>query len=154
MHTLTRTLTTALALTALVMPQGKAPTQVGAAVITLGVFGTALLYGDGLITPAISVLSAVEGFEVATSAFSAWVIPVSVAILVALFAITLYIRTRFHEYRYAMGAVLALVHDVLVTTGAIAVFASLGLVDAEIDLNMIAALLTIIGYSLNDTIVI
>ena len=75
-----------LALTALVMPQGKAPTQVGAAVITLGVFGTALLYGDGLITPAISVLSAVEGFEVATSAFSAWVIPVSVAILVALFA--------------------------------------------------------------------
>ena len=43
----------------------------GAAVITLGVFGTALLYGDGLITPAISVLSAVEGFEVATSAFSA-----------------------------------------------------------------------------------
>jgi KUP system potassium uptake protein len=46
-----------------------------------------LLYGDGLITPAISVLSAVEGFEVATSAFEAWVIPVAIAILVALFAV-------------------------------------------------------------------
>jgi KUP system potassium uptake protein len=77
-----------LALTALVMPpRGTSPTKLGAAVITLGVFGTALLYGDGLITPAISVLSAVEGFEVATSAFSAWVIPVSIAILVALFAV-------------------------------------------------------------------
>ena len=77
-----------LALTALVMPQrGTSPTKLGAAVITLGVFGTALLYGDGLITPAISVLSAVEGFEVATSAFSAWVIPVSIAILVVLFAV-------------------------------------------------------------------
>ncbi len=55
--------------------------------VTLGVFGTALLYGDGLITPAISVLSAVEGFEVATSAFADWVIPVSVVILVALFSV-------------------------------------------------------------------
>ncbi len=77
-----------LALTALVLPSpGQSPTRVGAAIITLGVFGTALLYGDGLITPAISVLSAVEGFEVATSAFSRWVIPVSIAILVALFAV-------------------------------------------------------------------
>ena len=77
-----------LALTALVLPQpGKAPTRVGGAIIGLGVFGTALLYGDGLITPAISVLSAVEGFEVATSAFAAWVIPVSCAILAALFLV-------------------------------------------------------------------
>ena len=50
-------------------------------------FGTALLYGDGLITPAISVLSAVEGFEVATTAFESWVIPVAVAILVGLFLV-------------------------------------------------------------------
>jgi KUP system potassium uptake protein len=77
-----------LALTALVMPSpGSSPSRIGAAVITLGVFGTALLYGDGLITPAISVLSAVEGFEVATSAFSAWVIPVACAILVGLFTV-------------------------------------------------------------------
>ncbi len=58
-----------------------------AGVITLGVFGTSLLYGDGLITPAISVLSAVEGFEVATSAFEAWVLPITIAILIALFSV-------------------------------------------------------------------
>ena len=57
------------------------------AIIALGVFGTALLYGDGLITPAISVLSAVEGFEVATTAFESWVIPVAVTILVVLFLV-------------------------------------------------------------------
>ncbi len=76
-----------LALTALLMPRHGLPTGTKRAIIALGVFGTALLYGDGLITPAISVLSAVEGFEVATSAFEAWVIPVSVAILIALFAV-------------------------------------------------------------------
>ena len=77
-----------LALTSLVMPhRGEPMTKIGGAIVTLGVFGTALLYGDGLITPAISVLSAVEGFEVATSAFANWVIPVSIVILVALFAV-------------------------------------------------------------------
>ena len=77
-----------LALTSLVMPRrGEPMTKIGGAIVTLGVFGTALLYGDGLITPAISVLSAVEGFEVATTAFADWVIPVAVAILVALFAV-------------------------------------------------------------------
>src|SRR5690606_5468541 len=77
-----------LALTALVMPRpGQQATRIGAAIVTLGGFGTALLYGDGLITPAISVLSAVEGFEVATSAFEAWVIPVAIAILALLFVV-------------------------------------------------------------------
>src|SRR6478735_7129210 len=74
-----------LALTGLLLPERGLPTGAKRAVIALGVFGTALLYGDGLITPAISVLSAVEGFEVATSAFDAWVVPVSVTILVGLF---------------------------------------------------------------------
>src|SRR5687767_13181242 len=77
-----------LALTSLIIPpEGQSVSRVSAAVVTLGVFGTALLYGDGLITPAISVVSAVEGFEVATDAFSAWVVPVSVVILIALFAV-------------------------------------------------------------------
>jgi KUP system potassium uptake protein len=77
-----------LALTSLVIPpEGQAVSRIAAAVVTLGVFGTALLYGDGLITPAISVLSAVEGFEVATPALKDWVIPISVVILVALFAV-------------------------------------------------------------------
>ena len=76
-----------LALTALLLPKRGLPTGTKRAIIALGVFGTALLYGDGLITPAISVLSAVEGFEVATTAFEAWVIPVAVTILVVLFLV-------------------------------------------------------------------
>jgi KUP system potassium uptake protein len=77
-----------LALTALLVPRRKAPT-VGLrwALILLGLFGTALLYGDGMITPAISVLSAVEGLSVATPALESYVIPIAVVILVALFSI-------------------------------------------------------------------
>jgi KUP system potassium uptake protein len=55
--------------------------------IALGIFGTALLYGDGMITPAISVLGAVEGLEVATPLFSPYVVPITVVLLIALFAI-------------------------------------------------------------------
>jgi KUP system potassium uptake protein len=53
--------------------------------IMLGLFGTALLYGDGAITPAISVLSAVEGLEVATPLFAPYIIPITIVILIALF---------------------------------------------------------------------
>jgi len=56
-------------------------------VASLVLFGAALLYGDGIITPAISVLSAVEGLDVATNTFKPLVIPLTVAILVALFAV-------------------------------------------------------------------
>ncbi|MCU1389489.1 MAG: Kup system potassium uptake protein, partial [Ilumatobacteraceae bacterium] len=77
-----------LALTAMVMPRGKGQMKRNAAIIvTLGVFGTALLYGDGLITPAISVLSAVEGVKEATSALDSLIIPISVAILAVLFLV-------------------------------------------------------------------
>jgi KUP system potassium uptake protein len=55
-------------------------------IVALGLFGAALLYGDGMITPAISVLSAVEGLEVATPELAPFVVPLTVAILVALFA--------------------------------------------------------------------
>lgn len=54
--------------------------------IFLALFGAALLYGDGMITPAISVLSAVEGLRVATPFFSPYVIPITVVILIALFS--------------------------------------------------------------------
>lgn len=54
--------------------------------IAFGLFGAALIYGDGIITPAISVLSAVEGLNVATEAFRPYVMPIAVVILVALFA--------------------------------------------------------------------
>jgi len=57
-----------------------------ALLIGLGVFGAALLYGDGMITPAISVLSAIEGLNVATPAFEHFVIPLTIITLVGLFA--------------------------------------------------------------------
>jgi len=58
--------------------------------IALGIIGAALLYGDGMITPAISVLSAVEGLQVATPLFAPYVVPLSVAILIALFVFQQY----------------------------------------------------------------
>jgi KUP system potassium uptake protein len=85
-----------LALTALVPGRtggtgGAARLAVGRPIlIGLGIFGTALLYGDGMITPAISVLGAIEGLEVATPLFRPYVVPVTVAILVALFVIQKY----------------------------------------------------------------
>jgi len=69
------------------------------------------------------------------------------AILFAMIAILIYITLRF-EFRFAVGAILALVHDVLITLGAFSIFGK------EIDLPIIAAFLAIIGYSLNDTIIV
>jgi KUP system potassium uptake protein len=75
-----------LALTALVIPKGAASTSRRRwLLIVMGLFGAALLYGDGMITPAISVLSAVEGLEVITPVFAPYVIPLTVVILVVLF---------------------------------------------------------------------
>ena len=69
------------------------------------------------------------------------------AMLYALGAILLYVALRF-EYRFAVGAVVALIHDVIITIG---FFSVLGL---EFDLTVLAAVLAVIGYSLNDTIVV
>ena len=55
--------------------------------VLIGLFGTALLLGDGMITPAISVLGAVEGIKVATPAFETFVIPITVGLLIALFSV-------------------------------------------------------------------
>ena len=75
-----------LALMALVngsrLARGLSPRRI---MIFLGIFGSALLYADGGLTPAISVLSAVEGLEIATPALAPWVIPVTLVILVGLF---------------------------------------------------------------------
>jgi SecD/SecF fusion protein len=76
------------------------------------------------------------------------------ALVISLFAIVLYIRARFAEYSYGFAAVVALVHDVLITLGVMSVMMLTGLVEVELSLTMIAAFLTIIGYSLNDTIVV
>jgi KUP system potassium uptake protein len=75
-----------LALLALVRPSGPL-TRTGRLLIATGLFGSALLYGDGVITPAISVLGAVEGLKVATPALEHWVVPIAFLIILALFAV-------------------------------------------------------------------
>jgi KUP system potassium uptake protein len=76
-----------LALTSLIGPM-QGPLKRGHwALILGGIFGTALLYGDGMITPAISVLSAVEGLSVATPFFDPYVIPITIVVLVMLFSV-------------------------------------------------------------------
>ena len=55
--------------------------------VLLGIISGALFYGDAVITPALSVLSAVEGLKIATPAFDAYVVPLTVVILIALFAV-------------------------------------------------------------------
>ena len=78
------------------------------------------------------------------------------ALAISMFVIVLYIRVRFAEYSYGFAAVAALLHDVLITLGVLTFlnWEPIGLINGEITLPMIAAFLTIIGYSLNDTIVI
>ncbi|GAM54274.1 protein-export membrane protein secF [Vibrio ishigakensis] len=69
------------------------------------------------------------------------------AILVSLICILIYVSMRF-EWRLAAGAVLALAHDVIITLGIFSIM------QIEVDLTIVAALLTVVGYSLNDTIVV
>ncbi len=69
------------------------------------------------------------------------------AVLYALIGILIYVALRF-EYRFAVGSVVALVHDVLITLGFFALF------QIDFDLTVLAAVLAVIGYSLNDTIVV
>jgi KUP system potassium uptake protein len=75
-----------MALLALILPRRSgSPSNQRWLLLAVGLFGAALLYGDSMITPAISVLSAVEGLEVATPVFVPWVVPITIVILVALF---------------------------------------------------------------------
>jgi KUP system potassium uptake protein len=81
-----------LALLCVAFPERKGRWRTGAAktMVALGVFGAALLYGDGMITPAISILGAMEGLKVVAPAFENYIVPVTVAILVALFSVQKY----------------------------------------------------------------
>ena len=127
-----------MALTALVTPRRKGAPGGGAApdddvsrfterrrtaLVMLGLFGAALLYGDSMITPAISVLSAIEGLEVATPVFAPYVIPITIGILVALFAIQFRGTAGIGK---VFGPVTLLWFAVLATLGAIQVVAHPG----------------------------
>jgi KUP system potassium uptake protein len=77
-----------LALLALVRPHGEGrPARARRWLLGIGLFGAALLYGDGIITPAISVIGAIEGISVAAPALESWVVPIAVVIISALFAV-------------------------------------------------------------------
>jgi len=78
-----------MALIALVLRGTEAPGDAGKRrlLMILGIFGAALFYGDGAITPAISVLSAVEGLNVIAPALSSWVLPITLGVLTGLFLI-------------------------------------------------------------------
>ena len=78
-----------LALMALAFPEarpGRTGARLCAFMVGMGLFGSALLYGDGMITPAVSVLGAVEGLDVATPKLGPYVVTISVVILVGLFS--------------------------------------------------------------------
>jgi len=76
-----------LALTALALRAVPASSRRHRWIVAAGMIGAALFYGDGIITPAISVLSAVEGLKVATPVFEPYILPITLVILVALFAV-------------------------------------------------------------------
>jgi len=75
-----------LALTALAAQAVREQPRLRQALLLLGVFGATLFYGDSVITPAISVLGAVEGLQLITPALDAWVVPLAVVVLIGLFA--------------------------------------------------------------------
>jgi KUP system potassium uptake protein len=83
-------------------------------IVAVGLFGAALIYGDGAITPAISVLSALEGLDIVTSTFRPYILPAAVVILVALFAIQPLGTTRIGK---AFGPIMALWFLVLAMLG-------------------------------------
>ena len=83
-------------------------------IIAVGLFGAALIYGDGAITPAISVLSALEGLEIVLPAFASYVVPVSVLILIVLFAIQPQGTSRIGR---AFGPIMALWFAVIALLG-------------------------------------
>lgn len=76
------------------------------------------------------------------------------AIIFALIAIFLYILLRFRNYSYSVGGIVALAHDVSIILGVFSLFYTLMPFSMEVDQSFIAAILTVIGYSINDTVVI
>lgn len=76
-----------------------------------------------------------------------------IAIIIAVFVILVYIAFRF-EFNFGLGAIVALVHDVIVTFSVIVVAHHVGLINLEINQAILAGMLTVVGYSINDTVII
>ena len=104
-----------LALSALVTSKADQQYWRGRLLMFLGIAGAALLYGDGMITPAISVLSAIEGLQIATPAFTPFVVPATIVTLVILF---LFQRRGTAGIGAVFGPVMALWFVVIALLGA------------------------------------
>ena len=94
-----------------------------AVLVALGIFGASLFYGDGMITPAISVLSAVEGLEIAAPALDAYVVPIALVILTTLFAVQ---RFGTSGVARAFGPIMAVWFTILGVSGLVHVIANPG----------------------------
>ena len=105
-------------------PSGRAAT---AALVALGIFGAALFYGDGMITPAISVLSAVEGMQVVAPGLEPAVLPIALVVLTALFAIQ---RFGTGVVGRAFGPVMVVWFTLLGVTGLVGVIGRPGVLAA------------------------
>jgi KUP system potassium uptake protein len=105
----------------------------------LGILGASLLYGDGVITPAISVLSAMEGLKLAAPGFASFVLPVTLGILVGLFTIQ---SQGTHRIGRLFGPVMVIWFLVIALLGAVNIAAAPGIVTA---LNPLAAVPVLTG---------
>ncbi len=75
------------------------------------------------------------------------------AVIIAIFGIGLYILIRFREWGYSLGAIVSLAHDVIILLGTFSLFYGILPFSMEIDQSFIAAILTVLGYSINDTVI-
>ena len=110
------------------------------ALLMVGIAGAALFYGDGMITPAISVLSAVEGLEVAAPSLKPYVVPIAIIILVGLFVVQSRGSERIGMY---FGPVMAVWFAVLAAAGLVQVVQNLGVLAA---LNPLHAVRFLFGH--------
>ena len=107
-----------IALMTLALHNGDPASRRQRLLVALGLFGAALFYGDGVITPAISVLSAVEGLELITPAFKPYILPITLGILIGLF---LFQRHGTARVGALFGPIMVLWFAVLAAFGAIGI---------------------------------
>ena len=131
-----------IALMTLALHKGTPGTWQQKLLVTLGLFGAALFYGDGVITPAISVLSAVEGLEIITPAFKPYILPITLVILVGLFVFQ---RKGTASVGALFGPVMVIWFAVLAALGTLSIIENPGVLAA---VNPLHAFRFLLGNSL------
>ncbi len=126
--------------------------------ITRDMFLQGFVINNG--TPVLSTDDSVENFGFQSSSKVGPTIAddikqsATIAIIISLIVMFLYILIRFKNWQYGLGATAALIHDTIIVLGVFSLFSSLMPFSMEIDQSFIAAILTIVGYSINDTVVV